>query len=93
MNGNIEQAIEDIRHGRMIILVDSEARENEGDLIIAAEYADAQAVNFMAVHGRGLICVPLDEETAVRLELGPMVRRNTDQFRTNFTVSVDAAHG
>ncbi len=89
----ILQAIEDIRQGRMIILVDSEDRENEGDLIIAAEYADAQAVNFMAVHGRGLICVPVDEETAERLELGPMVRRNTDQFRTNFTVSVDAAHG
>jgi len=88
-----EQAIEEIRSGRMIVLVDSEDRENEGDLVIAAEYADAAVVNFMATHGRGLICVPLPEETATRLDLGPMVRKNTDQFRTNFTISVDAAVG
>lgn len=88
-----EQAIEEIRNGKMIILVDSEDRENEGDLVIAAEYADAAAVNFMATHGRGLICVPVPEDTATRLDLGPMVRKNTDQYRTNFTVSVDAAHG
>ncbi|MBL8018967.1 MAG: bifunctional 3,4-dihydroxy-2-butanone-4-phosphate synthase/GTP cyclohydrolase II [Leptospirales bacterium] len=88
-----EQAIEEIRSGKMIILVDSEDRENEGDLVIAAEYADAAAVNFMATHGRGLICVPVPEDTAARLDLGPMVRKNTDQYRTNFTVSVDAAHG
>ncbi|MCE9599553.1 MAG: bifunctional 3,4-dihydroxy-2-butanone-4-phosphate synthase/GTP cyclohydrolase II [Spirochaetia bacterium] len=88
-----EQAIEEIRTGKMIILVDSEDRENEGDLVIAAEYADAAAVNFMATHGRGLICVPVPEETAARLDLGPMVRKNTDQLRTNFTISVDAAEG
>lgn len=89
----MEAAIEEIRSGRMIILVDSEDRENEGDLIIAAEYADAAVVNFMATHGRGLICVPIEEDTAARLELGPMVGRNTDLYRTNFTVSVDAAQG
>jgi 3,4-dihydroxy 2-butanone 4-phosphate synthase/GTP cyclohydrolase II len=89
----IEQAIEAIRKGEMIVLVDSEERENEGDLVIAAEYADAAAVNFMATHGRGLICVPLSEERIDSLELEPMVRKNTDKNSTAFTISVDAAEG
>ncbi len=88
----IEEAIEEIRNGKMIILVDSEDRENEGDLVIAAEYADAKAVNFMATHGRGLICVPMTGERLKALGLEPMVQQNTDRYRTAFTVSVDAAN-
>lgn len=77
----------------MIILVDSEDRENEGDLVAAAEFADAKTVNFMAVNGRGLICVPLGEDRIRELDLRPMVRDNTDKRKTAFTVSVDAASG
>lgn len=89
----IEKAIDEIRQGRMIILIDSEDRENEGDLVIAAEYADPAAVNFMATHGRGLICVPMMEESLRSLDLEPMVQENTDRYRTAFTVSVDASAG
>ncbi|MBI3396735.1 MAG: bifunctional 3,4-dihydroxy-2-butanone-4-phosphate synthase/GTP cyclohydrolase II [Spirochaetia bacterium] len=89
----IEKAIDEIRRGRMIILVDSEDRENEGDLVVAAEAADAKAINFMAVHGRGLICAPLTEDRIFALDLRPMVRENTEKNRTAFTVSVDAASG
>ncbi len=91
----IEQAIQEIKTGRMIVLVDSPDRENEGDLVMAAEFVDAAAVNFMATHARGLICVPLEEETLKRLELEQMVQaaKNTEQQRTAFTVSVDAAAG
>lgn len=88
----IEEAIEEIRNGRMIILVDSEDRENEGDLVIAAEAAGSSAINFMATHGRGLICVPMKGEKLESLSLEPMVQQNTDRYRTAFTVSVDAAH-
>ncbi len=87
----IEQGIEEIRAGKMIILVDSEERENEGDLIIAAEFADAACINFMATYGRGLICVPLTAERLQDLSLEPMVQRNTETHRTAFTISVDAA--
>ena len=89
--GNIEDAIQEIKSGRMIILVDSEDRENEGDLVIAAEFADAASINFMATHGRGLICVPLDEKITNQLGLNPMVQKNTDTHHTAFTISVDAA--
>jgi len=86
----IEEAIEDIRQGRMIVAVDDYDRENEGDLIMAAEKVTPEAINFMATHGRGLICVPITEERANQLELMPMVTNNTDPHATAFTVSVDA---
>ena len=89
----IVEAIEEIRNGRMIVLVDNEDRENEGDLVIAAEFANAAAINFMASHGRGLVCVPLEEDRLRSLNLGQMVDQNTETQRTAFTVSVDATHG
>ena len=87
---SIEEAIEEIRNGKMLIVIDSEDRENEGDLVMAAEDATQEAVNFMALHARGLICVPVTSERAVKLQLGPMVMHNEDIRRTAFTVSVDA---
>ena len=89
----IEEAIRRYRDGEMLILVDDENRENEGDLVIAAEHATAEAVNFMAVHGRGLICVPITEERARELQLSPMCPENTALHGTHFTISVDAMHG
>lgn len=86
----IEEAIRDIAQGRMVILVDDEDRENEGDLTMAAEMATADHVNFMAKYGRGLICVSMTEERARKLNLQLMVQENTSAFRTAFTVSVDA---
>jgi 3,4-dihydroxy 2-butanone 4-phosphate synthase/GTP cyclohydrolase II len=86
----IEEAIQDIRDGKMIIVVDDEDRENEGDLIMAAEKATPEAVNFMASYGRGLICVPLTSARLKELELDQMVQHNTDPNGTAFTVSVDA---
>lgn len=86
----IEEAIEDIRTGRMIVVVDDEDRENEGDLLMAADMATPEAVNFMATHGRGLICVPMTGERLKELEIDAMVERNTDSHETAFTVSVDA---
>lgn len=91
----VEEALEDIRQGKMIIVADDEDRENEGDLVCAAEAATPELVNFMATHGRGLICVTLTPEHADRLNLSPMTEVNTDPKGTAFTVSVDAApkHG
>jgi 3,4-dihydroxy 2-butanone 4-phosphate synthase/GTP cyclohydrolase II len=89
----IEDAIDDIRRGRMVIVVDDEDRENEGDFIMAAEKITAETVNFMAVHGRGLICVPLTEDRIRALRLHPMVEANTALHGTRFTVSVDACCG
>ena len=89
----IEKAIEEIRAGRMIVVVDDESRENEGDIIMAAEKVDAEAVNFIARHARGLICVALTGERLDELRLGMMVQENTARMRTPFTVSVDAVHG
>ncbi len=89
----IEEAIEEIRQGKMIILVDSEDRENEGDLVFAAQFATQETVNFMATHGRGLICVPMEASRIHALELEQMVRENQESLKTAFTVSVDAAHG
>ncbi|TGN11985.1 bifunctional 3,4-dihydroxy-2-butanone-4-phosphate synthase/GTP cyclohydrolase II [Leptospira ilyithenensis] len=91
----IEEAIEEIRQGKMIILVDSEDRENEGDLVVASEFATKEQINFMATYGRGLICVPMEAERLRRLGLGKMVDDHTlgDKHGTAFTVSVDAKHG
>jgi 3,4-dihydroxy 2-butanone 4-phosphate synthase/GTP cyclohydrolase II len=85
----IEAAINDIRNGKIIIVVDDENRENEGDFLAAAEKVTPEMVNFMATHGRGLICVPLTEKRCKELELGMMVNNNTDPMETGFTVSVD----
>lgn len=87
----IEEAIEDIRQGRIIVAVDDEDRENEGDLIMAAEMVTPEAINFMAVHGRGLICLPITGQRLDELELPAMVTNNTDPHATAFTVSIDAA--
>ncbi len=90
----IEEALEDIRNGKVIIVVDDEDRENEGDFICAAECITPEIVNFMATHGRGLICVPLVEDRCEELGLEMMVGRNTASFETPFTVSVDLiGHG
>lgn len=90
----IEEAIEDIRQGKMIIVVDDEDRENEGDFIAAAEKVTPEMINFMATHGRGLICAPLTEKRCKELDLKPMVNHNTVLHHTAFTVSVDLiGHG
>jgi 3,4-dihydroxy 2-butanone 4-phosphate synthase/GTP cyclohydrolase II len=89
----IEAALDDIRQGKMVILVDDEDRENEGDLIIAAEKVTPEAINFMAKEGRGLICLSLTEERADHLELPPMVAENSCSFGTAFTVSIEAKTG
>lgn len=88
----IEEALEDLRLGKMIVAVDDEDRENEGDLLMAAEKVTPEAINFMAKYGRGLICAPLEAQRANQLELPPMVVNNTDAHFTAFTVSVDSAH-
>jgi len=85
----IEEAIEDIRQGKIIIVVDDENRENEGDFLAAAETVTPEMINFMATHGRGLICTPLTEQRCKELDLNMMVRNNTDPMETAFTVSVD----
>jgi 3,4-dihydroxy 2-butanone 4-phosphate synthase/GTP cyclohydrolase II len=89
----IKEAIVDIKSGKMVILVDDEDRENEGDLCIAAEFVTPEAINFMARYGRGLICLSLSEEIADALHLSPMVGDNRSRFGTAFTVSVEAKHG
>jgi len=89
----IEEIIEDMRQGKMVILMDDEDRENEGDLIIAAEKVTAEAINFMATHGRGLICMTMTEERCKQLNLPLMVANNTDAHGTNFTVSIEASRG
>ena len=87
--GTIEQAIEDLRQGKIILVTDDPDRENEGDMICAAQFATQQNINFMAVHARGLICTPMSQEVAARLGLPQMVSENTDNHETAFTVSVD----
>ena len=86
----IEQAIDDIKHGKMIVVVDDEDRENEGDLIIAAETVTPADINFMATYAKGLICTPIDGKRLDELEIGQMVQNNTDNHETAFTVSIDA---
>lgn len=90
---SIKEAIVDIKSGKMIILVDDEDRENEGDLCMAAEFVTPEAINFMARYGRGLICLTLTEENADKLRLSPMVRDNRSCFGTAFTVSIEAKQG
>jgi 3,4-dihydroxy 2-butanone 4-phosphate synthase/GTP cyclohydrolase II len=92
LNTTVE-IIEDIRQGKMVILMDDEDRENEGDLIMAAEHVTPQAINFMVTHARGLVCLPMTAERCKRLNLPLMVDNNGAQFSTNFTVSIEAAHG
>ena len=89
----IAAIIEDIRLGKMVVLVDEEDRENEGDLIVAAEFVTADHINFMATHGRGLICLTLTQERCKQLNLSPMVQRNGAKMGTNFTASIEAATG
>lgn len=85
----IEKALEDLRAGRLILVTDDPDRENEGDLICAAQFATTENINFMAVHAKGLICMPMSEAYAERLQFPQMVRKNTDNHETAFTVSVD----
>lgn len=89
----IDEAIHDIRHGKIIIVVDDDDRENEGDFVCAAEFANASAINFMATHGRGIICSPLLPERTKELGLDLMVETNTSLHETSFTVSIDYVHG
>ena len=89
----VKEIIADIRDGKMVILVDDENRENEGDFVIAAEFATAENINFMAKHGRGLICLTLDEKRCQQLNLPQMVNRNGTRLGTNFTVSIEASSG
>ena len=89
----IEAAIDDVRQGRMILVVDDEDRENEGDLVMAADRATPEAINFMAKHGRGLICVPMTGERLDELRISMMVTDNTAPMGTAFTVTVDAKRG
>ncbi len=89
----IPELLEEIRNGRMVVMVDDEDRENEGDLIMAAELVKASDINFMVTHGRGLVCLPMSVTHCAQLGLAPMVQANTAQFHTNFTVSIEAAEG
>ena len=93
MKATIEKLLEDYRKGKMIILMDDESRENEGDLLIAAEKITKEDINFMATHGRGLICLTLTQERCQQLNLPLMVTQNRDIHSTNFTVSIEAASG
>ncbi len=90
---SIEEAIKDIRDGKMVILVDDEDRENEGDLTIAAQAVTPEIINFMSKYGRGLICLSLSPDMVEKLKLPMMVSENTSQFKTGFTVSIEARHG
>ena len=89
MFNTIKEAIEDLKRGKIIIVVDDENRENEGDFLVLAEFATPENINFMAKYGRGLICTPMSKKLAIQLELNPMVENNTDNHQTAFTVSVD----
>jgi 3,4-dihydroxy 2-butanone 4-phosphate synthase/GTP cyclohydrolase II len=90
---SIEDAVAALRRGEIIIVVDDEDRENEGDFVVASEKVDAAAINFLSKHGRGLICLPATRERLEELGLHPMVARNSAPLGTSFTVSVDAAAG
>ena len=89
----VEEAVQELRQGRMIILVDDESRENEGDLTMAAEFVTPDAINFMAKYGRGLICLALDPRIVDHLDLPQMVRDNSSKFGTGFTISIEAKRG
>ena len=85
----IEEALEDLRRGKIILVTDDEHRENEGDFICAAQFATTENINFMATHGKGLICMPMSEEYVEKLKLPQMVENNTDNHETAFTVFID----
>ncbi|GIN41313.1 hypothetical protein J19TS1_42620 [Heyndrickxia oleronia] len=89
MFDSIEEALDELRAGKVIIVCDDEDRENEGDFVALAEKATPDVINFMITQGKGLVCVPVDEKIANRLELAPMTVENTDHFGTAFTISVD----
>ena len=93
MFAEVAEAVAEIRAGRMVVVVDDEDRENEGDLTLAAEFVTPEAINFMAKYGRGLICLTLTEERADYLRLGPMTQENTSRFGTAFTESIEAREG
>ena len=88
----ILEAVEDLKQGKMIIVVDDEDRENEGDLLMAADMVTPEAINFMAKYGRGLICMPALKEKFDEINLPLMVRNNTDSFKTAFTISIDGSN-
>ena len=90
---SIPELLEELRAGRMVVIVDDEDRENEGDLIMAAELVKPSDINFMVTHARGLVCLSLTRERCRQLGLPPMVRDNTSPHGTNFTVSIEAAEG
>jgi len=89
----VEHALDDLREGRMVIVCDGEERENEGDLVLAAQFATPEAINFMAGEARGLICLALSAERCDELGLPPMTRRNESSFETAFTVSIESREG
>ena len=89
----VQEVVDDLRQGRMIILIDDENRENEGDVILAAEKVTPEAINFMLTHARGILCLAINAERAEELDLYPMVSNNTSNFQTPFTVSIDARNG
>ncbi len=93
MKASIEQALKDFKQGKMLIVVDDEDRENEGDLVMAAQWITPEAINFMASHGKGMICAPLTSDKAKELDLPQMIQQNTSAHYTAFTVTVDAAKG
>ncbi|MCF7956235.1 MAG: 3,4-dihydroxy-2-butanone-4-phosphate synthase, partial [Phycisphaerae bacterium] len=90
---SIAEVVEDLKQGKMIVLVDDEDRENEGDLVCAAELVTDDTINFMATHGRGLICLAVDEDICDKLALHPQTQDNTTRLGTAFTVSIDAREG
>ena len=90
---DVPGALEEFRAGRMIVVVDDEDRENEGDLTLAAEFVTPEAINFMAKHGRGLICLTLTEERADYMRLPPMTQQNSSRFGTAFTETIEAREG
>src|ERR671913_1914455 len=89
----IEEAIEDVRAGKFLVVVDAADRENEGDLTMAAQFATPEAINFMAMHGRGLICLALTGERCDELGLDLMAAKNESGFGTNFTITIEAREG
>lgn len=93
MLDTIPEILEDIRQGKMVILMDADDRENEGDLIMAAEKVTPEAINFMITHGKGLVCMPLREQDAARLSLELMPRRHVSRFGTKFLTSIEAVEG
>lgn len=89
MLNTVEEALEDLKQGKIIVVVDDEDRENEGDLLALAKYVTPETINFMATYGKGLICTPISQQLAQKLALHPMVENNTDNHQTAFTVSID----